>query len=366
MITFIRPTVPRPEEWLPFLEASYEAHYFSNGGPCIRQLEQDLAARFAPPDREAILVSSCTAGITAALLSLGVQGPVVVPAFTFPATIQALLAANCTPVFCDVSPATWELDPRSLETVLRTHLAKAILHVRTFGFCQDLDPIEAIAATHNLPLVIDAAAALGGRLPTGQYAGGQGALEVFSLHATKVFGIGEGGVVFAPRGIVADRIRCTINFGLQDGMVAGPGLNGKLSEFAAAVGLAVLGKIDNFIAHRTSIVNHYRSQLGARVFDGLPGKVGAPPWQTFPILLDRRQTGLSTAQVVANCRAQGVEIRRYYHPALHSQGYFFEHTSLPCTETLSENMVCLPVYSNMTTEENDTVIRVFRESLGGC
>lgn len=363
MINFIRPTLPSPEEWLPFLAASYRERYFSNRGPCVRQLEAAMAEKFASPDREVILVSSCTAGISAALISLGIQGPVILPAFTFPATVQATLAANCTPVFSDVSPATWELDPRCLENLLLAGSAKAIIHVRTFGFCHDLSEIDAIATSHGVPLIVDAAAALGGTLSKGQHVGSQGLLEVFSLHATKVFGIGEGGVIFAPRGRIADGIRSTINFGLQDGITIGPGLNGKLSEFAAAVGLAMLDKIDTFISHRTSIVDRYLLQLGAAICSPLPEGISRPPWQTFPVLLNAEKTGLGTTRLVKTCKARGLEVRRYYHPAMHQKGFFSSSVPLPCTEMLAEQMICLPVYSDMTASESDEVIRIFREAL---
>lgn len=364
MIPFIRPTLPSPEAWLPFLRASYAARYFSNGGPCARQLEAALTQKYAPPHREAILVSNGTSGLTAALLALGIHGPVVVPAFTFPATAQAVLAAGCIPVFCDVSPATWELDPQSLTTILASQTIQAIIHVRAFGFCQDLTPIEAIAAAHALPLIVDAAAALGGRLPQGSYAGSQGALEVFSLHATKVFGIGEGGVIFAPSGRCADKIRTTIHFGLENGMVTGRGINGKLSEFSAAVGLALLENIDNFIAHRAHKARHYASRLATRIALAHPEAPGTPPWQSFPVLLDPKDADLSTAQVVAACKKRGLEIKRYYHPALHTQACFASGARLPHSEKLADRMVCLPIYSDMTTEENESVIQIFLHSLG--
>ncbi|HCA27637.1 MAG TPA: hypothetical protein DEP05_08390 [Betaproteobacteria bacterium] len=364
MIPFIRPTLPSPEAWLPFLRASYAARYFSNGGPCARQLEAALTQKYAQPQREAILVSSGTSGITAALLALDIHGPVVVPAFTFPATAQAVLAAGCTPVFCDVSLATWELDPQSLTDILANQTIQAIIHVRAFGFCQDITSIEDIAAAHTVPLLVDAAAALGGRLPQGPYAGGQGLLEIFSLHATKVFGIGEGGVIFAPPGRAAEKIRTAIHFGLENDAVVGRGVNGKLSEFGAAVGLALLANIDDFIAHRAHRARHYASRLAAHMALAHPEAPGAPPWQSFPVLLDPLDTALSTTQVVAACKDRGLEIKRYYHPALHTQRCFASGARLPHSEQLANRMVCLPIYSDMTVEENESVIQIFLHSLG--
>ncbi len=363
MIPFIRPTLPSPEAWLPFLRTSYATRYFSNGGPCVRQLEAALTQKYASPQREAILVSSGTSGITAALLALDISGPVVIPAFTFPATAQAVLAAGCTPVFCDVNLATWELDTQSLTNNLTNPAIQAIIHVRAFGFCQDLTPIERIATAHNVPLIVDAAAALGGHLPQSSYAGSQGLLEVFSLHATKVFGIGEGGVIFAPSGHCSKKIRTTINFGIENGAIARRGINGKLSEFSAAIGLALLDNIDNFIAHRTQIARHYTTQLAQRLALSYPNALGAPPWQSFPVLLDPLDTALSSAQIVTKCKKQGLEIKRYYYPALHTQACFAGDARLPHAEQLANHMVCLPIYSDMTTEENKSAINILLNSL---
>src|SRR5262249_26192399 len=158
----------------------------------------------------------------------------------------------------------------------------------------------------GVPLVVDAAAALGGRLPDGRWAGLQGDLEVFSLHATKVFGVGEGGVILAPPDRVP-ALRRALNFGLGDGDVAGPGLNGNMSEFHGAVGLAVLRHIERFIARREAVARRYRAALGTPAGVGGPRAVGTPPWQTFPLLAP---PGVDAAGVVARARAAGGGVRR--------------------------------------------------------
>src|SRR5947209_5092077 len=109
MLPFIRPTVPPPDAWLPYLRPSYDQRVFANRGPAVRRLEAALETKYGGPEREAVLVSSCTSGLTAMLCALGASGRVVIPAFTFPATAQAVLQSGCRPLFCDVSPQTGEL-----------------------------------------------------------------------------------------------------------------------------------------------------------------------------------------------------------------------------------------------------------------
>ncbi|PYR76687.1 MAG: hypothetical protein DMF86_11500 [Acidobacteria bacterium] len=354
MLPFIRPTIPEPDAWLPYLSASYAQRIFSNSGPAALRLEACLTAKYAAPDREAVLVSSCTAGIAAALLATGATGRVVVPAFTFPATAQAVLQSGCRPVFCDVSRDTWETDPASLEQVLVSYPASAVVHVRPFGFCRDAAVIEETAARHGARVIIDAAAALGGRLETGEPVGRQGVIEAFSMHATKVFGIGEGGALFVDPGDAA-RVRRARNFGIVSGDVAAAGLNAKLSDVHAAIGLAVLDRVEGFIQHRRGIVDRYDRALMSCSWAVRAPRAGIPPMQSYPFLVESPSRA---AAVVAGARRKGVELRRYYTPPLHRTTAFgrCERGTIEVSDDLAGRVVCAPVYSDMTDAEADAVI----------
>src|SRR5262249_48155902 len=178
----------------------------------------------------------------------------------FAARAQAVLQAGGAPVFGDACPRTWELDPEKLDSLLARQPIAAVMHVRTFGFCRDVRDVEDVTRRHGVPLIIDAAAALGGRLPGGAWAGHQGEMEVFSLHATKVFGVGEGGLILTrPEHVAA--LRRVLNFGFERGEAVVAGLNGKCSEFHAAVGLAVANHIDRFVERRRVVAEAYRNAL---------------------------------------------------------------------------------------------------------
>jgi dTDP-4-amino-4,6-dideoxygalactose transaminase len=354
LIRFIRPTVPEPEAWLAHLRSSYEQRVFANSGPAAVRFEAALADRYAGTDREVILVASCTSGIAAALLAVGASGRVVVPAFSFPATAQAVLQSGCLPVFCDVSRETWEMDPGALEEVLARYRASAVVHVRAFGFCRDVEVIETVASRYGARLIIDGAAALGGRLENGAFVGQQGDAEAFSMHVTKVFGVGEGGVVFASRQH-ATRLRQACNFGLASGDVVMRGLNAKLSDFHAAIGLALLDRIDGYIDRRREVADRYGRAFAACAWATRAVNIGSPPMQTYPLLVDYARRAEEMAE---RSLKRGVEVRRYYRPALHQASAFssYERGHLEVSEDLASRTVCLPVYSDMTDAEIEIVI----------
>lgn len=360
-IPFIRPSLPAPERWLPFLAQSYAARMYSNSGPAALHLEAALAEKYGR-GRAAVLAGNATLGLTAALLAAGVRGPVLVPAFTFSASAHAIVQAGCSPVFCDVSPETWEMTPEILETACGQTQIAAVMPVRAFGLCRDLGPLAQAAQRQGLPMIVDSAAALGGRLEDGSHAGGQGAVEVFSLHATKVFGVGEGGALLCDEAM-KQHIKRICNFGQHQGEILEPGLNGKMSEMHAAVGLAVLEDIDLAIAHRQKIAARYRAELSGLGWLRHPLACGAAPYQTYPLLMDSADR---VEQVLAGCAARGVELRRYYRPALHLAPAFSRYLRLATlhAESLADRMLCLPVYSDMTADEQGQVIEALMVSAG--
>jgi dTDP-4-amino-4,6-dideoxygalactose transaminase len=351
---FIRPTIPPPEAWLEHLAPAYRERRYSNFGPVAGRLERELRRKYAP-EREVVLTASGTAGLLAALLAVEAKGRVAVPSFTFPATAAAVVLAGCKPLFLDVSPATWELDTAQLEAILEREEVGAVVHVRTLGLCHSLDRLERLAGAAGVPLIIDAAASLGGREPGGGWAGARGDAEVFSLHATKVFGVGEGGAVFV-RPSLAGRLRRTINFGLAGGVPETLGLNGKLSELHAAVGLAVLERIDGYLERRRAVARRYRTGLAGVAGLRHPPDGGEPPWQTYPVALPG-----DAREAVERLAAADVEARRYYTPPLHRTPPFAPFAAagqLPVSDDLAARMICLPVYSDMNGAELEEILDI--------
>jgi|YelNatPaOPRAMG01_1025707.scaffolds.fasta_scaffold30678_3 dTDP-4-amino-4,6-dideoxygalactose transaminase len=360
---FQRPLLPPIASWSDDLRLAYDRRWFSNGGELSRRFEHVLTERVGRP---VVACSNGTAAITAALLALDLPAAaeVVLPSFTFPATLWAVLQAGLTPVLADVDASTWELSPASVERVAEyCPRLGAVLAVRTFGLCRDMAGLQDWCTARGLPLVIDAAAALGGSLPDGTPAGCQGAMETFSLHATKPFAVGEGGAIAcAPE--YEPALRRILNFGLEEGRLLNAGFNGKMSEFVAAVGLAQSRVIEAHLALRRSAAQRYMDFFAQHAPDWvLPEQPGSPPWQSYAALAPSRKAADELESAAARL---GVQLRRYYRPALHMAAVAmnFARCSLPVAEDLAGRMVCLPLYSDMGEAEQAGLLDRLVSALG--
>ena len=362
VIRYIKPVMPLPEEWLPFLEDSYVSGYYANFGPAVRRFERSLRQKYSR-GRAVITAPNATNGLVTALQALRIKGKVLTPAYTFPATAQAILMAGCTPEFCDVSETTWELDPGCVERALQDPQLGAVMHVRAYGFAHDLRWLEELAQRRGIPLIVDAAAAIGGKASQNGHVGQQGDLEVFSFHATKVFGIGEGAATFsAPRHEQA--LKEASNFGIRYPDVVSRGQNSKMSDFQAAVGLAVLQRIDAFVACRRQVAEHYhRSLAGVAGIHSMPDPA-LSPWQSYPV---RLAVGIDAGRVMQRSLELGLEVKRGYYKPLHETSVFASHATgpLPVSSALAEQVLCLPVHSDMALPDARRVETIFLRALAG-
>jgi len=354
----IRPLVPSPSAWLSHLERSYAERWYSNFGPVARQFEAALAEKFCNGNEVIICASSATSAIAAALIAKDVRGDVVVPAFTFPATAAAVLMAGAEPIVIDVEMATWVPSADLLREIVSSSQVGAVVLVSPFGIKVDFSAHALICSEHRIPVVIDSAAGLGTRpvpLP------GESCFEVYSLHATKAFPIGEGGAVRL-RAPEADALRRALNFGLEAG-TAIPGcwgINGKLPEISAAIGLAVLSEFEAVVRHRQSIAARYIECL--RRFPELvfPTDPGCAPWQVFPVLLPNAEAAENFQQRAA---AQSLQVRWSYKPTIDCWPRTRCVEKCPNARSLSERMITLPVYSDMTNDELSKILDIVRGSL---
>ena len=355
---FIRPLIPPVTEWAEHLELAYGARWFSNFGPVTRKFESQLGHRFCGSNEIMITASNCTAGISAALIALKVHGAVLIPAFTFPATMSAVIMAGAEPCVLDVDLETWCLSLSRLEKSVRSGKYDAVVLVAPFGLPRDFSEHFQICQKYNVPVVIDNAAGLGGKvvaLPD------ENCFEVFSLHATKPFAIGEGGVIRS-QSHHAEALRLALNFGLEHGAPAAGcwGINGKLPEVSAAVGLAVLEDFDRIIAHRRAAALRYIDLL--KNFNNLdyPMEVDRAPWQVFPVLLPSAEI---TNQFIQGTAEESLQVRRGYHPSLEDWPGTRKMAACPNARSLAERVIALPIYSDITEDEVSHIITIVRRCL---
>ncbi len=266
-VTLGQPLPPDPAVFADLAEGVWARGRWSNGGPLVGALERRLEE--SEGWAHVVAAASGTTALTAALLALGLPrgGEVITSPMTFRATPLAIEAAGLTPVFAAVDPETLTLDPDAVAGAIGDRTV-AILPVHLFGVAAD-PALDAVAASHGLPVVYDAAHCSG--WPD---IAGRGALTAYSLHATKLLHTGEGGFVATGSDRLADAVRRVVNFGIDGGTDPGTGLNGKLSEIAAAVGLATLPNVAAEVAARTALRESYMAaaESGSRARPHAPGR----------------------------------------------------------------------------------------------
>jgi perosamine synthetase len=294
---------------------------------------------------------------------------VLVPAFTFPAPAHAVAALGLVPVAVDVDAASWNLSPAEAAR----HISKktcAILAVDQFGLLADYPALAQLAAQAGVPIVEDAACAIGSADEGGRRAGGFGALGCFSFHPRKIVTTGEGGAVVTADARLGDRVRRLRHHGMSaPGVFVEVGLNFRLAEPAAAVGVAQLERLDGLLAERRERVAAYRLALGdLPVTRGLALQLDAPrrSWQTFAVVLPE---SAERARVVAQMAERGVEAGAATY-ALHRVGSLTGRlaagasaASLPEAERLHERALALPLYGGMTDDEIGQVVAALAEAL---
>jgi dTDP-4-amino-4,6-dideoxygalactose transaminase len=368
-IPLIRPDLPAIEE----VEAQF-AEILGNGritnfGPYVTAFEREIGKYV---DAHAVTTSSATMGLLFTLQALGLTpgALVIVPSFTFMATVQAILYAGARPLFADVGEDL-TLDPLDLTALLEQNRGvELVLPVHMYGLPCDTDAIERIveersASIKPIRVVYDAAHAFGSARE-GRLVGSFGDAEVFSLSVTKVLVSVEGGVVTSRNAELIERIRHMRNYGIESNYDAWyPGLNGKMSEFHAIVGLANLKHLDERMERRQSIAGEYQE----RVHDDTNFRVVRYPqgirhtFKDFTVLVP---DGLREKRdvIIQRLKELGVETRAYFYPPVHEQKLFrrFADRPLPRTESLSRRVITLPFYTSMTSDEIDYVVSALRRA----
>jgi dTDP-4-amino-4,6-dideoxygalactose transaminase len=341
-----RPNLPDKRAILDRVASVLDSGWLTNGGPLVRDFERRLAEECGV--KHCIATSNGTVALELAIRSLDLAGEVIVPAFTFIATAHALAWHGLRPIFCDVDPATHTLDPRQVEQLIGPRTA-AVLGVHLWGHACQIDELAAITDAHGIPILFDAAHALGCTY-RGRPIGAFGACETFSFHATKFVHCGEGGAVATNDDRLAERVRLLRNFGFAGyDRVTSIGTNAKLSELAAAVGLTSLDHAATIVAVNRQNLDGYR-----RCLRSLPGLRLLPldaeeksNDQYVVIEVDATETGLSRDELVAVLSAENVLARRYFYPGCHRMEPYASdsrsrRTSLPVTERLAESVLALP------------------------
>jgi dTDP-4-amino-4,6-dideoxygalactose transaminase len=322
--------------------------------------------------KHCIAMCNATVALEIAIRAAGLKGEVLVPSFTFIATAHALQWQEITPVFCDIDPATHNLDPRQVERMI-TPRTTGIIGVHVWGRPCNVEALADIAHRRKLKLLFDAAHALGCSY-NGRMIGNFGDAEVFSFHATKFFNTFEGGAVVTNDDDLATRIRLMKNFGFggYDNVIY-IGTNGKMSEVSAAMGLTSLEDLDEFIR-----VNYRNYQMYQQELTGLPGvnlitydRAERSNYQYIVLEIDESVAGITRDQLHQILWAENILARRYFYPGCHRmEPYrsYFPHAGLllPETERLTRRVLSLPTGTAVGPEEITLICQVIRLIMERC
>lgn len=358
-----RPFLPPLEELQPYLEQIWANRQLTNAGPFHQQFEQALCEYLGV--EHISLFANGTLALVTALQALRITGEVITTPYSFVATAHSLLWNGIKPVFVDIDPATFNLDAEKIEAAI-TPQTTAILPVHVYGRPCATDRIQQIADTYGLKVIYDAAHAFAVEDKGGSILR-HGDLSILSFHATKVFTTFEGGAIISPDEKTKKRIDYLKNFGFADEVtVVAPGINGKMNEFQAAMGLLQLKYVDSALEQRAGIDQRYRELLA-----DIPGIRFLPHpdskrhnYSYFPILVDPEYP-LTRDELYRRFREKNIYVRRYFYPLISEFPMYralpsASKSNLPIASTIADKVLCLPIYPDLELCFQDNVLAFFK------
>jgi dTDP-4-amino-4,6-dideoxygalactose transaminase len=369
-IPFIKPDFPESKEILEDYELILKNNWFTNFGPFENRL-CSLVTNYIGQDVYATTVANATLGLFIATKELFAKDPkknkVLMPSFTFAAGAEALIWSNLEPVFIDINQEDLQPDIVQASGYIQKNKKNiaGILLCNIFGVGNtEIDRWENLSSEYNIPLIIDSAAGFGSEYFIGEKIGARGDCEIFSLHATKPFSVGEGGIITSKNKKLIENFRSLENFGFgSDRNVHYIGMNAKLEEMNAAIGIRQIKKLDERI--------HKRRQLMMVYIDGLKdydfGFQANCEISTIPFATITAKDNMQANKLYETLHENGVEARRYYNPPLHTQKIIMNYASLSgtikVTEDISGRVLSLPVHDTMEQKDINFVIELVIKSL---
>jgi dTDP-4-amino-4,6-dideoxygalactose transaminase len=353
MINVTKSYLPPLSEYVHYLEGIWERSWLTNNGPLVQELESKLSDEL--DGSQVQFTSNGTIALQIAIKALGLTGEIITTPFSYVATTTAILWENCEPIFVDIEDRTFCIDADKIEAAI-TPRTSAILATHVYGFPCDVHKIQEIAQRYNLKVIYDGAHAFGVKFH-GRSLLAYGDISTCSFHATKLFHTSEGGAIVTQDLALSEKIWLYKSFGHRGDDYFTLGVNGKNSEFHAAMGLCNLPKIPGFIEARRKLAGLYRQEL-----DGLPLQFPVMPagldynYAYFPIVLDNEENMFKVKEALA---AKEINTRRYFYPSLNLLPY---HTgaSCPISEDIALRVLSLPFYQQLEEEEVRQICQIIR------
>lgn len=359
-----QPDLPPLEEFTELLKQIWDKKILTNNGPFHQQFEKELADYLGV--KYISLFSNGTLALITALQALRITGEVITTPFSFVATTHSLWWNNIKPVFADIEPDYFNLDPEKVEAAI-TPQTTAIMPVHVYGNPCKLEALQRIADTYGLKLIYDAAHAFGVKI-NGNSILNYGDLSILSFHATKVFNTIEGGAIISPDAQTKKRIDYLKNFGFADEVtVIAPGINAKMNEMQSAYGLLQLKYVDDCIAKRKHVATIYREQLkginGIGVMEDIAEVNHA--YSYCPILVNKEKYGKTRDELYEDLKKNNIYGRRYFYPLISQFPTYrglpsSKPDNLPIATGIAEQVICLPIYPGLEPEQQNQIIEIIK------
>ena len=361
-----KPFLPPLSEMLPYFESIWQSRILSNSGPHHQCLEENLEKFLGVP--EISLFGNGTLALLIALKSLRLSGEVITTPYTFVATANSICWNNLTPVFADIDPDTFNLDPVSVEKKITPNTC-AILPVHCYGIPCDVSMFSQLGDNYNLPVVYDASHAFGVRM-SGESILNYGDLSTLSFHATKVFNTFEGGAVVSGSAAKKRKIDRLKNFGFVDETtVAVNGINAKMSEICAVIGLAQINHVERCLQARHKVARIYARELSIVSQLLLPhyNETFEANYAYYPVrVLEDIACSKTRDGLVSWLRSEySIYARRYFYPLVsqfpYFRGFCSDDSDIKNSLIAASQVVCLPIYPDMTESDLSRVINAIKE-----
>lgn len=362
MLNVTKTYLPDFDKYVSYLQSIWTSGWITNHGPMALELEARLKDFLGV--KHLFFVNNGTIAIQIALKAAAAKGEVITTPFSYVATTSSIVWESCTPVFADIDPDTLCICPGAVEAKI-TKNTSAILAVHVYGTPCDVEALERIGKKHGIPVIYDAAHAFGVRYKNRSLLT-FGDISTLSFHATKVFHTIEGGAIITDNDELANRISYMRNFG-HDGPAAfqGLGINGKASEFNAAMGLCILPEINELIAQRRQASERYDALL-SRSFDLAalvkPKLISGEEYNYayYPLIFESESKLL---EVFESLKEGQITPRRYFYPSLNKLNYLKSYDPAPVSEDICTRVLCLPLFPGIEDEDQIRVVQIIESVL---
>lgn len=357
MINVTRSFMPPIEEYQKYLEQIWESKYLTNEGPLLNKLNDRLKKYLKIDNIE--LVTNGTIALQLALRALDIsEGEIITTPFSFVATSTSIIWERCKPIFVDIDEENLCIDPNKIENAI-TKNTKAIMAVHVFGYPCEVEKLQDIANRYNLKVIYDGAHAFGSRYK-GKSLLEYGDITTCSFHATKLFHTIEGGACIAKEKSVLEKIKSIKNFGSVNGEYKNVGINAKMTEFNAAMGLANLDYIDVNIQERKNLSYIYDENLKEII--ARPKNIEGLEYNYiyYPVILKNEKETLS---IIKKLNENDINPRRYFYPSLNTLEYIKDRGNCPISEDISRRILCLPLYNGLKEEDILRICKIIKEGI---